>query len=462
MTKPPRPPRFANAVLLLAMGVGLIVLAFVLFHHERLLTGGLRNLFFLGAPLGGLAVLAACFRLSPENRTAAAITLLSVGVALFGFEYYLTFVKERTAVTQAPPGIAFDTRTKFQVVLDQRQKGTAAFPSVFPAYLMQTQADGHLRSPLTLDGGEVLPLGGGASVPTVLCNESGSYVTIDAGPLGFANPAAAWNAPERPRIALVGDSFVQGYCVPQEQTFASLIRARHPATVNLGSSGSGPLIELASLLDFLPAHEPDVTVWFFFEGNDIPGNLSIEKRSPLLRRYLEEEGFTQNLRNRHEAVDKALKAHVEGLIRERPAAKGTDAGTLQTAISFIGLSKIRGLLKMPSAMGPPDYPLFERILGKAKRAVDGWGGTLVLAYLPDFSSVAPEHERSPFADANYREVPAIAAHLEIPVIDLRKTIAAHPDPLSLYPFRQAGHFNPAGHALVAATVLDGLKSIPAP
>ena len=81
---------------------------------------------------------------------------------------------------------------------------------------------------------------------TVLCNESGDYVTYHSDQHGFHNPKEVWQS-SRVEIAAVGDSFVQGYCVPSDQNFVSLIRNRHPATLNLGMAGEAPLLMLATM-----------------------------------------------------------------------------------------------------------------------------------------------------------------------------------------------------------------------
>ena len=44
----------------------------------------------------------------------------------------------------------------------------------------------------------------------------------------------------------------------------------------------------------------------------------------------------------------------------------------------------------------------------------------------------------------------------MPLIDLDHAFRAHPDPLALFPFRRLGHYNEAGHRLVAEAVLSML------
>jgi hypothetical protein len=88
-------------------------------------------------------------------------------------------------------------------------------------------------------------------------------------------------------LPAVGDSYTHGGCVPPGTEFVGLIREQYARTLNLGMRGSGPLLELAQIKEYLLALKPTIVLWFYYEGNDL-SNLNIEKRSALLRRYLED------------------------------------------------------------------------------------------------------------------------------------------------------------------------------
>lgn len=77
-----------------------------------------------------------------------------------------------------------------------------------------------------------------------------------------------------------------GYLRSPPHDFMGRVADVIPKTLNLGISGNRPLMELAGLAEYGPALKPRVVLWFFFGGNDIQGNLNIEKRSPLLRNYV--------------------------------------------------------------------------------------------------------------------------------------------------------------------------------
>jgi len=78
-------------------------------------------------------------------------------------------------------------------------------------------------------------------------------------------------------IALIGDSYVEGAYVSDDETVAVRLQAlTGRPVVNLGVSGYGTLQEELVFEQFaLPLH-PRLIVWFFFEGNDLDDDQSFE------------------------------------------------------------------------------------------------------------------------------------------------------------------------------------------
>jgi len=204
-----------------------------------------------------------------------AVTLLSLVAASYIAEAYLRelpFLRLRLAARRF--GIPFDARDQFQVVRDLRKQGPDVYPVTFPAWQGLPSADAPL-----------LPLGGISDVTTVFCNEMGQYVVYRSDEHGFHNPKGIWSS-ARFDLAVLGDSFTQGACVPTEQNFVELLRRQYPATLNLGMVGNGPLLMLAGLKEFLTDLRPGVVLWVYTEGNDLTFDLNREKRFTRLTDYL--------------------------------------------------------------------------------------------------------------------------------------------------------------------------------
>ena len=82
---------------------------------------------------------------------------------------------------------------------------------------------------------------------------------------------------DRADVVLIGDSYVEGWYVSDQQTVASQLEVKlGRPVVNLGVAGYGTLQELIVLKeDGLPL-SPRVVVWFFFEGNDFYDDQTFE------------------------------------------------------------------------------------------------------------------------------------------------------------------------------------------
>ncbi len=179
----------------------------------------------------------------------------------------------------------YDTRSRLEVITDMRKDGIDAYPAVFSSALLKWDHDGRtLRSQITIDGEEALPLGGIANVQTVFCNENGQYTIYESDEHGFHNPVGLWND-ARMDIVTLGDSFTHGACVPSEESFVGLIRDRYPAILNLGIDDSGPVTMLAMLKEYGRHFRPKAVLWFYYEGNDLK-DLKREHPSPLLMKYM--------------------------------------------------------------------------------------------------------------------------------------------------------------------------------
>ena len=88
--------------------------------------------------------------------------------------------------------------------------------------------------------------------------------TTDA--LGFRNRVTR----EQADVVLLGDSYVEGWHVSDDETAAVVLERLLARPVsNLGVSGFGTLQQLIVLRRFALPLRPKLAVWFFFEGNDL-------------------------------------------------------------------------------------------------------------------------------------------------------------------------------------------------
>ena len=122
---------------------------------------------------------------------------------------------------------------------------------------------------------------------------------------------------------------------------------------------------------------------------------------------------------------------------------------MKRIISLLKLTRLRIRINLT----PTPTLIFRDILQKSKQMVSEWDGKMYLVYLPYFDrySTGNEHPNRDF-------VMQTAAELDIPIIDIhREVFDPHPDPLSLFPFREEGHYNAEGYRLVAEAIGERLE-----
>jgi hypothetical protein len=482
--------RIANLILGGGFVSCIVLLLYVVYQYgwtgDREFSSPVGILVYYGVPAALATLFFGFLQLQRDYKINLAVVSVSTALSMYGAEVFLTFwssavspprplmapstvrnQREKDAVVELvkQSGVEFDTRSKLEFITDLRRQGIDAVTNVFPRNLLKEHEGALLRSAIRIHGTEVLPLAGISNKLTVLCNETGTYTTYQSDEHGFHNPLGIWKI-DHIDVAVVGDSFAHGACVPSDRNFVALIRKHYPATLNLGIAGNGPLLELASLKEYLPRFTPKVVLWFYFEENDL-GELKNEMNSPLLLSYAK-GAFKQHLFERQSDIDKALKDYVQE--EERLELKKKESENQKRSLidfylveNIIKLSTLRqkiGLvygqadLDIGSRVGVVELDLLREILSQAKASTQAWNGKLYFVYLPEWNRYGGPQ----LASKNREPVLRLAQSLDIPVIDLHPAFQAHGDPLSLFPFRRFFHYNEQGHRLVAETVLRSLST----
>jgi hypothetical protein len=395
-------------------------------------------------------------RLEPARRANLALTVASVAGVLYSAELALGVHTEAAQNRLAE---------RLRVAEAMGRPGAPAYAAIEPVSLVWARP---ASAPSSLDVGGVptLPLAARAMSRLVSCREEpdGDWRVYDTDEHGFLNPVGLWSrAPVS--LAAVGDSFTAGSCVAADSSMVAGLRRRFPDAANLGVPGSGPLLILALVREYLPALRPRDVLWCHFEGNDWL-DVRREQGHALLRRYLEDD-FRQGLMEKQETIDRALDEYLERY--HRPAAFQPSQPKGPWAVDVLALRGLRARLGLvfsdPLAHVPTEeeYALFATILERAQRTVAAWGGTLRFVYLPAGEPrwhVSRAAESAVAAGVRARTL-SLVRGLSIPVIDVEAALAARPDVQALFACPDC-HYTPAGYRFAADTVLSALPAAAIP
>jgi hypothetical protein len=349
----------------------------------------------------------------------------------------------------------YDRRTKLDVVVDSRKSGIEAYPSLHPRNI--------LEAGLKINQEPVIPLAGIPNVTTVFCNETGKYHVYESDEYGFSNPKQLYR--QGLDLALIGDSFTQGFCAGSA-SYAEQIRKLYPNLLNLGINGDGPLIELATLREFVAPIRPKNVIWFYFEGNDID-DLSNELGNPVLQNYLKDPNFTQNLMQLTPVIDTTLKSYVESSmknelnksrlenIRETLPEEFMLWAKLWHLRALLGATDIKRDWKLrhwnPQVSEDQVGNALKSILPEADKLVKSWGGQFFFVYIPSYRTFG-YGVTHPWRD----RVLDIVNSNGIKTIDLLEEFKHLDDPIAFYNYRKESHFTDEGNAFVAKKILEHL------
>jgi hypothetical protein len=414
-----------------------------------------------GVLLGGaLATGYAGLFLKASGKIRVAFEIAGLLAALLGAEVLLRVLAPQPATTQQARkidanrlGLPFDVRTKSEVVDALRAAGVEAFPGMSREWPRHPSVRQQLPEGL-------FPLSDASDAEIVECNESGQYLRFHTDEFGFNNPPGLLLS-GNVQVAAVGESFTLGHCVSGKDSFIAQLRATYPRLANLGMEGSSALAMLATFREYVEPLKPPIVLWIIHCWSV---DAAAEYADPILRRYLEEPGFSQHLMQRRAEVDEAMRAIALPVQYESDAAQQrmTEKAQRERFAGILTLSQLRERLHLPELLAKPSAPIdftpFDRSIDLARRTTEAWGGHFVVVLMPLYEEVVTPSVADPVR--HDKLAGRMRAH-GVDVIDTVPTFLRAADPAELYLMGRANHPSAAGHRLLADYIKAQLGASPA-
>jgi hypothetical protein len=183
-----------------------------------------------------------------------------------------------------------------------------------------------------------------------------------------------------------------------------------------------------------------------------------ESSQPLLTRYLNDEAFSQRLRERQHDVDEFLRDFVVPLQLGRDAMLREERDNLALPLDrVIKLREVRSLLDLGSllrqAPPAPDLSQFERALAQVVDRARRWNGQVILVLLPSYATVT----HSPQSVARYKAILGAVDPSMVGLVDGVALFDEQPDKPGLFTLRIDNHPSERGHAVLADAVIAAIQ-----
>ena len=438
----------------------ILVISFLLFIYTFFMSevhyDGSKRSYYLTYYLISLILILfsiASFFFNKKIKEYLIISSMSLLISLYFFEGYI-IIKELSKESQhsqqltkenfyeKQTGKKWDKRNKFEVYDDYKKINKEIVMAVSPYFDLKKNYS-------------IFRLSGTSNSQTIFCNENGYFSIFLSDRYGFNNPNIEWDT-EEVEYLLVGDSFTQGACVNRPNDIGSVLRAiSKKSSLNLGQNGNGPLIQFATLREYLDTNVKNV-LWFYYEGNDLT-DLVKEKKNKILANYLNDLNFTQNLKLKQKEIDDlTINILNEEIKKNNTITKkiNLDKKTpfFLRLIKFIKIDKTRFFIHSKLERLPETE--FKEILKLVKEFVEQNNSKLYFVYLPEY-----HHYKKNYNDKKYVLVKNIVNELNISFIDIHKEVfEKEQNPLKLFPFELFGHYNAEGYKKIAETIFEFTKN----
>ena len=297
----------------------------------------------------------------------------------------------------------------------------------------------------------ILPISGISKVKTALCNESGKMSVYISDAKGFNNYENLWDDTQQKDL-LIGDSFVHGACVDQDQTISAQMNKLNKVnkTISLGSTGIGPYFELAIIEEYVKYLNPKNVLWFYYEGNDYYDFLH-EKKNIILQEYL--NNLNQRLFYRQEEIDNFIINKVS----EYRLAFQEEEDFFIKILKFRNIKNyLNSIKKIYFNYSQKDLIEISYILDQAKRTTEKNGGKLHFVYLPEYFRYQKKFFKKVY-NLEKNKMLDLVKSKNINIIDIDKLLfKKNDDPLNFFYFRKPGHYNDLAYKEIAKIIVKKL------
>lgn len=366
-------------------------------------------------------------------------------------------IKQKRIEIAKKKNIYYDDRTEIEVYLEEKKlNNSLSLPFYFNRSYFHT-----LTAQEEIKKNQIIPFRGPINHQTLSCAEDLEYKLIQNDKYGFKNPNSVYK--NNIEIVLIGDSYAEGLCENEKNDISGNLRNLNINTINLGVTGSGPLLSLAILREYLSEFKPNYVVYLYFEGNDLY-DLNWEKKTYLLN-YLN-SSYSLNYLNKKIQLQKFLKKFQKTKNLELESINLNNKETIKKESTYLSILKdilevqsIKGILRSSLLLDKSviDTSLYFKVLDKINEEVKKNNSELIFIYLPSWSRYFTKFNKDELIFNKKNEIISYVSSKKIKFIDFENILSIKKDKQKYFPLGFVGHYNKTGYNFIANLIKNELN-----
>lgn len=352
----------------------------------------------------------------------------------------------------------FDLRTPEEVYVDTKKINANLKPNFLyakPFSVLKVFKDAKQKK-------AIIPFRGPINSQSLSCAEDLKYKLINNDKYGFKNNNNDYV--KKINSILLGDSYAEGICEKSNNDIAGHLRKNKITTINLGITGTGPLISLAVLKEFGNKLKPQNVIYLYFEGNDLD-DLNWEKKDNNLMRYLNKE-YTVDYVDKINQIklfldEAALESEIiinsqvsNKRVSEIIEKKRTELFK-EHLKDILELSNLKNIIKFnlfKKQNKAYDLELFYSIIERMNFETNQLNAKYIFVYVPTWSRYFTKYTKE-ISKTNLKdEILENIKNRNITTVDLTEFFDNSNDIKKYFPLGFVGHYNSIGYKKIAEII----------
>ena len=368
----------------------------------------------------------------------------------------LTNIENTRFKIASSKNLSIDKRSKLKAYLDEKKNNS----NLEMNFYFNKDFENYKTFKNAIENDAIIPFRGPVNKLTLTCNEELQYSIIENDMYGFKNSNSIYE--KKISVAILGDSYAEGLCQDNKNDISGHLIRSGINTVNLGVTGSGPLLSLAVIREYIGYFNPELIVYLYFEGNDL-SDLKWELKNLYLKKYLEDI-YNKDYLNNKKSISSFLKdintEHVNLISKftsnDQLFINHKENSNLEIIKDLIELTNIRNILKNliynHKQLNTLDNLFI--ILTKMNSEIKNQNKKFLFVYIPSWERYFTKANKNKIYFDQKEKIIRFLSENKIEHIDFDKKIKNTENKEDYFPLGFVGHYSSEGYEAISKLIIN--------